>query len=298
MISANGVIPRTFLSFDKVAAGTQGHPIISAQSGVAVLRMSIPYNTGLPVEQEALLAMTQDATLYYTGTLFDKMGFDREQILPTWGRPQNQFNRSNYNRYLGFGSRIDIRNKYENMVMPFTTNAYISAAEMIALSRLNGIIRVTLPALELAFEDAPAENLGGPTVTSKGNLQATTNASSDQLIASRLPKKLSYPYLVVHSDIVPNTSYYGGPEALPTTAMAYVMRNYTQGDFLYGEAQGWSYTADQAYTISEVTTSIRLPNGRPAPLNSGSAVIYTVTKRQAMPQAPTEEELKSMEKGV
>ena len=120
-----------------------------------------------------------------------------------------------------------------------------------------------MPHRTAAEGPVPAANLGGLI-----DSQSTTNADSDLLIATSMPQKLDYPYLVVYTDIVRNPLYYGGPDgSQKLSAIAYITRNYAEGDFFYSFATGWNYTADQDYIITDITTDIRLPDGSPAPID-------------------------------
>ena len=52
-----------------------------------------------------------------------------EQLLPSHGTPQGEFNRGIYNRHLGLSHRA--YDKYVSMVKPFTTSGYISGSTNI-----------------------------------------------------------------------------------------------------------------------------------------------------------------------
>tara|TARA_R110000765_G_scaffold426720_1_gene543704 strand:- start:6604 stop:9894 length:3291 start_codon:yes stop_codon:yes gene_type:complete len=258
-------------------------PVISAQAGIAILDYDIILNVGLPIEQSPTLRLNIGNSPYYKGTLFDKMGFDWEQICPFYGEPQNQFNRSNHNKYLGFGEEVDILIKFENMVKPFTTNAYISSAEQISFGQMMSISKTTANPPVLEYSLAPCENLGGCMIK-----PSTTNATSDELLATRMPSKLDYPYLVVYSDIVRTTpSWFGGREGSETlSAIAYLTRNYTQGDFFYSFTTNWNYTADIDYVITSIKTRICLPTGQHAPIDDNSSVIYKIVSPAPIPELP------------
>jgi hypothetical protein len=276
-----------------IDAQSTPHPVISAQAGVALAGVSIPHSTGLPVEQESVLRITANNAPLFDGSILAKMGYTFEQLMPLLGAPQNQFNRGNYNRYLGLSSRINARLKYLNMVKPFTTNAYISSAEQIGFAQTHTAVYDGQLATKYVWTPVPAENLGSAMGA------ASTNATSDELIAVNLPKKLAYPYLVVYSDIVANPSYIGGSSGhTKLQAIAYLTRNYTEGDFFYNSATSWTHTVDLPHVLSSIRTSIRLPDGTEAPIDENSSVIYKIVKPQAMPVAPTPAELKAMERGV
>lgn len=86
-----------------------------------------------------------------------------------------------------------------------------------------------------------------------------------------------HPCLVVHSDVVRNSIYFGGDSGhQKLSAIAYITRNHAEGDYFYAFSISWSYTADQDYAIMDITTDIRLPYGDPAPIDESSSVIYKV----------------------
>ena len=269
-----------------IEALTVGHPTRSSQAGISILDVSPIFNTGDPVETEDSLVLTINNESLFNNTLFSKMGFLWEQLCPVYGRPNNDFNRGTYNEYLGFGDGINIKEKYLNMVKPFTTNAYVDATVAFSLSKLNS--RTFDPGDELdteIFEIVPAFNLGGMPDDSPG----VTNATSDQLIANNLADKLAFPYLVVYTNIINNVDYFGGPHGnskLP--AIAYITRNYSTGDFFFSTQSDYSFVADNTYIISRVITDIRLPNGDPAPIDGNSSIIYKIVKGKAMPPTPEE----------
>ena len=273
----NGLTPIAYV--DQIAVPII-QPVISTQSGVAILTIQILENTGKPIENELGIEVDYFNQWVYKDSLFDKLGFEFEQLMPEYGKVQNEFNRGNYNRYIGEDVRLPAYQKFINMVKPFTTNAYISSSEMIALAQMNGVTRSANNATTAII--VPSGKIGATY-----RKQASTNATSDLLIGAKLPKKLSYPYLVVYSDIVRNVSYYGGPNGHEKlNAIGYITRNYAEGDFFYSFTTNWTYTADADYVITDITTDIRLPDGNPAPIDENSSVIYKITKPQIMPVPP------------
>ena len=242
--------------------------------------MDIPINVGgNAIDATESLEITYLNSNFYTNTLFSKLGFDYEQLLPRFGLVQNEFNRSNYNRYLGYGENVNAGFVQSNMVKPFTTNAYISGAEQISFSQMTAVVK---SGTNTTFEIVPAGNLG-----TQDFAEASTNAESDILVAAQLPRKLDFPYLVVYTDIVQNPTYYGGPNGHEKlSAIAYITRNYTEGDFFFSFATNWDYVVDKDYVITSITTDIRLPDGSPAPIDENSSVIYKIVKPKAMPIPP------------
>ena len=234
-------------------------PTITAQSGMAIsMYRAKNANNGLFEDIEA------NQPQKYEGTLFSKLGFSIEQILPFTGKRQNMFNRGNYNKFLG--NSQELSHKFLNMVKPFTTNAYVSGADSLGLTQND--------------KKQPMEDIGAI----NNVLPANTNAESDELVAVELPSKLDYSYLVVYSDIVKNNLYYGGANGeSKIPAMAYISRNYSTGDYFYSFSTGWTYTADLPYVLTDFNVEIKLPNGSPAPINNNSSVIFKIQKPQPLP---------------
>ena len=264
---------------------SQSNTIINAQSGVALIGLGLIGEsfTSIPLAPEF-------NSEFYQDSLYDKMGFSLEQLLPVFGTSQAQFNRANYNKYLGFGNGVDYYKKDNNMVKPFTTNAFISSTLMLAFSRIIGFTDIPVkqgsppafpdPNNAAFFSPVPAFNLG----CLPPNIEANVQCESDSLIAAGLPKKLSYPYLVVRTNLVLNPDYIGGQsgyEKLP--AIAYITRNYSEGDYFYSFTTNWNFTVDMPYVVSNIVTDIRLPNGRPAPIDNNSSVIYKINKLRRLP---------------
>ena len=239
--------------------------IINAQAGVGISKLLLEKDTG----EEFEIDSNNNAYLY-RDTLFSKMGFSLEQLLPIFGTAQAQFNRANYNEYLGLGDGVDVYKKYNNMVRPFTTNAFISSTMMLAFARLFG------------FTDVPERGGDPPVPPNPYNKDFFSPVP-----AENLPKKLSYPYLVVRTNLILNPDYIGGKsgyEKLP--AIAFVTRNYSQGDYFYSFTTNWQYTIDMPYVVSNIITDIRLPNGEPAPIDDNSSVIYKINKLSTLPNIP------------
>ena len=137
-------------------------PVISSQSGIGLENIELKISQG---EYIGILTPSKPET--FTGTLFEKLGFTAEQLIPFTGLPQNQFNRSNYNLYLG--NNVNYSYKYVNMVKPFTTNAYISGSDALSMTR--------------NVKGQQMENLGCIVL----NQSTFVNAETDELIARKSP---------------------------------------------------------------------------------------------------------------
>ena len=261
---------------DIISTGIGNNSVMSTQSGMAIERIE-----NFTEDLSSPLLVQNFDTRAYKNTLFYKLGFSLEQLMPIFGQVQNDFNRGNYNLYVGTNQPAGL--KLVNMVKPMTTNAYISSAIIPSMIKGAGWIQDNQnPPNVLARPLVPMPLLGG-----LGDYGANTNIESDILIALRMPQKLDYPYLVVYTDIVRDAQYIGGATGhQKLSAIAYITRNYAEGDYFYSFSTGWTYTADTNYVITDITTDIRLPDGSPAPLDDNSSVIYKVIKNKQMPLNP------------
>jgi hypothetical protein len=211
----------------------------------------------------------------FENTLFYKLGFRLNQLLPLCGQRQTQFNSFNHNNEFGIDSNIGFQ--CFNQVKPVTTNAYISSSEQPAFvigfgsqSLADGAI--TTEAINLPL---PAYNLG------VNYRNSATQANSDSLIAFALPNKVTFPYLVLYSNIQSpcGFQYIGssnGKQLL--SAISYLSTNYTVADYAYSFRSDLVFTVTKPYTITDIISAIHLPNGKFAEniLGENSAVMYRI----------------------
>jgi len=145
---------------------------------------------------------------------------------------------------------------------------------------------------ETNAQDMPLYGLG----TNMG-LTARPAVIQNALTAQDLPTKLDYPYLLIYSSIISggtDTQYYGGADGkskLP--CVGYITRNYNNGDFFYSLEQSFNYTCTKPFTLTEVKTEIRLPDGSRPRLQPHNSVIYKITKPMMLPEFTAPPELKS-----
>ena len=103
-------------------------------------------------------------------------------------------------------------------------------------------------------------------------------SDSAQIEATNLPTKTLRPYFTVRSDILTDSYFNGGhkePSLMPVIAV--LQKNQQYGDFFYGNGD-IDFTVTYPRTITEVTTQICDPTGRPSKLSPNSAVMYKVVK--------------------
>ena len=63
-----------------------------------------------------------------------------------------------------------------------------------------------------------------------------------------------------------------------TSCMGYLTRENNEGDFFYQPSTTFNFTATKDFTISDVETDLRLPDGSRPKLEPQSCVIYKITK--------------------
>jgi hypothetical protein len=234
--------------------GTRQNPsaIIGSQSGVCILDLLVYNSRG---GDEYSLTTYPDK---YQNSLFAKMGFSLTQLLPDFGSVQTFF--TNNLEFIETGSNY---NKLYQNSKPMTTGMYISSAEYQPLSTNQ--------------KDNPLYDLGISFFRS-----ARPNVEFASITAFNLPDKLNYPYLCIYSDIAVagcDTTYYGGSDSQSKIpCMAFMTRNYNNGDFFYALESTFNYTATKPFVITDITTDIRLPDGSRPILDPHSAVIYKIIK--------------------
>ena len=253
---------------------TQSNPssFLESLSGLSFLELTLYDGNGDKFVMDFKGSMNKDIPydnnkdyfLYWkdddlTDTLFGKMGFTMRQFLPIIGRSNSQFTNP-----LTFRTTYGtIKNELLRTPLPMTTGAYISSAEFQPTGTNS--------------QDMPLYNL-------YPNMGLPSQPAVEQgtMTAFNLPSKLDYPYLLIYSSVMSggtDTEYYGGVDGkskLP--CIGYITRNYNSGDFFYSLEQGFNYTANKSFVITDIETELRLPNGLRPRLQPHSSVIYKITK--------------------
>jgi hypothetical protein len=228
--------------------------IMDSQSGIAIEGIYLLDKNG----NETQIQNTDISK--YQGTIFDKLGFEITQLLPKFGSSNAFFT----NQFTFQETKPTYATGLNNMTKPATTGAYISSAE-IQTTSLNEL-------------NLPLYDLGVNTATR----QATPDISEGTITAFKLADKLSFPYFCVYSSIPSggtDTQWIGGEDGhskLP--CMGYLTRENNIGDFYYNAEQTFEYTATKDFTLTEIETDIRLPDGKRPRFEGHSAVIYKITK--------------------
>jgi len=308
--------------------------IISAQSGIGIINLYVPQRrTDLHKfnknPETYGLALSAWQPQIFRETLFSKMGFAAEQLLPFYGKPSNDFNRSNYNEFLGTDNAL-ILPKQDNMVYPFTTNGYITSSVAFAAVTNNwlgydtvGDIFPATPAMNAVLTSCWIDQTRGNNSTcwlkdlppaaqlQMFSLGGNSNAveqnvivDSDALIAADLPRKYNFSYMVIHSNIIEQQSNFisGSNKMIPIPAVGYLNRNYASADFFYSFDADFVYTIDKTHILNNFEVELRLPNGQLARVDRNCSILFKVTKpvrpplQLEPPKPPTKKEIEEENK--
>lgn len=247
----------------------KSNSIIQSQSGVSILNINLFFPNTKTDDDAINLEFPSLAAEYYQDCLFDKLGFTVTQLLPSLGSTQSFFTNNLEFR----GTAGTYAEAYQNS-KPMTTGQYVSSAEIQA-SSVNSV-------------DMPNYDLGINYFRS-----ARPDVTPATITAFKIPDKLNYPYLCIYSDIATagaDTTYYGGVDShSKIPCMAFMTRNYNNGDYFYALESSFNYTATKPFVITDITTDIRLPDGKRPALDPNSAVIYKIQKTSLLPSVlPTQ----------
>ncbi len=261
------LVPSSLRPFPYIKAEASPYPTISAQSGIGLLGLSIPTTQG------TMLKLSSSDYNRFQGTLLDKMGFSLNQLLPLYGKVQTQLNHTLFNEYTG--PKAPAGKAYHNLLYPITTQAQITTSLTPALVNGFGVTKQNIPITAPVDLAMPFYNLG---MLIAGG---ATQSNSESMFALSLPSKINFPYLVCRSNIMTPTAlqYIGGPngqQMLP--AISYLMTNYATNDYFYNNRSDLVFSVNRPYVLTEIKTSIHLPNGQLADkiLDENSAVIYRI----------------------
>lgn len=201
-----------------------------------------------------------DNTYLYHNCLLDKMGFDYTTLFPTFG-DRNAFFR---NTSLFVNKDTTYLESIQNVTKPVTTGANLT-------SKISQTLSVNQ-------ENAPLFDLGGEILIDP----ITVDAIQGEITGNKLPSKFDFSYLTINSSLVSegtDTIYIGGDDnqsKLP--CMSFLTRENNESDFFYQSEKGFTFTATKDFTITDITTDIRLPNGDRPFLDSHSTIIYKIEK--------------------
>jgi hypothetical protein len=274
-------VPSSMMPYAYIQAESVPYPSISTQCGVSITGLGIPvYKSSKIIELKST-----DFELY-KNTLLSKCGYVLGQFLPLTGTVQSYLDHTKFNANCLPTSDAGLA--FLNLVKPPTTQGAISTSLQPALVSGFGTTDIIPPITSPVDQNFPFYKPG--MLIAKGS----TVGISESMFALRLPTKLTFPYLVLRSNIATpcGAQYIGGEngqQLLP--AISYLMTNYATNDYFYSQRSDLVFTVNRPYVLTKITTSIHFPNGRVADsvLDENSAVIYRIDFAQDT-EAPREEE--------
>ena len=224
--------------------------LMSAQSGVGIVAVKNALG-------ETVTHLNPEA---WDGSLWDKLGYVLEDLVPVYQNPQLLYNSSLYRKAV---LSPLAREKFLNQCSPLTTGGVVSTDQMVSLVTNQG-------SLPLFLSPGSVRSVG----------EASLQQVADYIIPQHAPGRFSFSHLVIYSDIIPHGSYIGCKKNTEIPAVGYVTKSYVTGNFIYGQESPLVFTVDRPYQISNILIDIRLPDGRPAHLQPYSTVIFRVIKNK------------------
>ena len=172
-----------------------------AQSGLGIHSISVksPSGTTILIDKNS----SADIKSKYQNSLLDRLGFDYDQIIDTFGLPSVIFDNRTYQNSV-------IREVPNYFPFPFTTNAEFDTALNQSLSVNNN----GLPLFDLQL----SRNITNVNIAS----------STAKAFANNPPKKLAFPYWLVKTDIIDGINYTA--DGRPQNILGVCNRSYTSGD--------------------------------------------------------------------
>ena len=151
---------------------------------------------------------------------------------------------------------------------PLTTGADVNATQLMQWA-VNGY---GAPQSTLQLPLFPAAALFGP---------ITVFATSTQLVASTLARQQAAGYWLVRSSLVENPMYLDSRGLSPVIAV--IDKSYSSQDYIYMGESTVDFLITAQRTITDIVTSLHLPDGSYASVSDRSAVIYRIIKANNVP---------------
>ncbi len=218
-----------------------------AQSGLGIHSLSVINTDGTSVVIDKNSKF--DIKSKYQNSLLDRLGFEYEQIIDTFGLPSVIFDNRTYQ------TRI-IRELPNYFPFPFTTNAEFDTALNQSLSVNNS----GLPLFDLQL--------------SRNIVNVNIASSTAKAYANKPPKKLAFPYWLVKTDIIDGINYTA--DGRPQNILGVCNRSYVSGDFAFSFNTDYSIVATHDFVLTGIKTSILNPDLTPATIDEATAVIYKI----------------------
>lgn len=193
-------------------------------------------------------------------------------FVSSWGFDEQHWQGCLWNK-LGYAykdlnsSSID-RQARDGKSYPVTTNADVSAMQVMNwVVNRNGASQFTLQ-LPL-FPNATMLSV------------ITVDATSTELLASELARQQTEGYWLVRSSLIENSMFLDSRGLSPVIAV--VDKSYSASDYIYLGDSSVDFMVTAQRTLTDITTSLHLPDGSYAAVNDRNAVIYRIVKPSNAP---------------
>tara|TARA_R110002012_G_scaffold322066_1_gene554467 strand:+ start:17028 stop:21041 length:4014 start_codon:yes stop_codon:yes gene_type:complete len=231
------------------------------------------------------ISINQSASKWWENSVLERIGFDYEDLFPKTGYAYELFQTSTFNQVnplllqeptptSGIPVPI-IPEMWKGGVKPFTTNAYISTALSLSYS----VNDYGQPNYDQEYQRGIGYGnitYRNPAPGSAADKVNSINVDSQSAFhyAKRLPRKLTYPYWLVYSDLI--GANFLGNDGQPANIMAIANRAYTSGDFAFNFATDYTFVARKDFVISQITTEILNPDYSKAQIDDGTIILYKI----------------------
>ncbi len=226
----------------------------------------------------------------FNGSLLHKMGFTLEQLIPTYGSQDGDFNPltngSTNPVDMYAGTKPLILNTLSDVASNQITNLYSAPFDANAYAAASG---TTAAVTGYPFANLDPKDYVGLPQFHQGSVNGlavnVSNSIPGTLVAKNLPSLYASAYYLVISDIVP-TQFQSDQNGNvgSSNAIFYAMKNYGAGDFYYSSGSDYWQVVTKRRLVTSITTEIRSPTtGKLATLGPNSVVLYKIQRTFNLP---------------
>ena len=232
--------------------------------GISIDSMYGESTTANNTDLDSMTLLTQGN---WGNCLLYKLGFAYEDLFPTFGGPTNIYDYSKI-------KSSDPAVRYEKL-KPLTTNPLIDISSATSLPVQDGTMTEPNP----ADESKPFKQVGMglPTYSlSVGSLIPTNldGTSSESIIASSLPIKLSTPYYTIYCSLS-NGNYISNTDAYQILGI--IQKRFIAGDYIYSDPAP-PMTVKINQKVTNIQIEIRDNAGKVVSLNDNNTVVLRLDR--------------------
>jgi hypothetical protein len=190
-----------------------------------------------------------DIDTKYKNCYLERIGFDITDLIDDFGLPT-----ALYQERMEFGNEPIEYPQY--FPYPLTCSPEVDTAFNISINATTA----GFPTFNLSLE--------------KNNTGINVAAQSAEILARNKPEKLSTPYWLIESDLIPAIKYY--VDGKPRNIMAVCNRAYGSGDFVFSFSSDYKFINTKEFVISCIKTNILTSDLVPAIVDGNTTIIYKI----------------------